>query len=260
MLLRKNSRPRNRRREPAAKRFTLPAINWKKWTPTALVALTLIGGVLLIRVALNLPVDRIAVEGRFQRVSALDVEKAVRNQVGSQGLVAVDLAALSLAVGRIPWIDRATVARSWPRGLRIFVIEQTPVARWGETGLLNTRGELFVNDARHIPAELPELVGPPGSQALMTQRYLEAQNRLVEVGMRLTQLRLDARGAWVLALDNGVSLRLGRLQVDERFERFMTAAAHYVASRATEISYVDLRYANGFSVGWRTGRTEVSRG
>jgi cell division protein FtsQ len=260
MLFRKTNRSRNRKREISAKPFALPAINWKRWAPLALLAVAMLGGIAMIRFAINQPLNAIAVEGRFQRVSPLDIEKAVRAHVGSQGLVSVDLNAVSLAVKQIPWVDRASVARSWPRGLRVYVIEQTPVARWGETGLLNTRGELFVNDARHIPAELPELVGPPGSQAVMTERYLRAQGRLIEAGLRLSQLRLDARGAWEFSLDNGVALRLGRMQVDERFERFMTAAVRIVSARAVEIAYVDLRYANGFAIGWRTGRAGVSRG
>ncbi len=50
------------------------------------------------------------------------------------------------------------------------VVEQKPVARWGEGGLVNVRGAVFVHDAQHIPAELPELVGPPGYEAQMTAR------------------------------------------------------------------------------------------
>ena len=48
----------------------------------------------------------------------------------------------------------------------------------------------------------------------------------------MTALRLDARGAWEFDLDNGVTVRLGRRQVDERFERFMNAALQVVAQRA----------------------------
>jgi cell division protein FtsQ len=212
------------------------------------------GAVLLIRFALDQPIEKVAIEGRFQRVSPLDVEKAVRDVSRGQGLVAVDLDRIGAAVRRISWVDAVTVRRGWPRGITVFVVEQVPVARWGETGLLNTRGELFVNDARHIPPELPELTGPPGSQGEVTARYLAAQGRLVEAGMRLSAARLDPRGAWEFRLDNGVTLRLGRRQVDERFERFMSAASRLVAVRAADIDYIDLRYTNGFAVGWRGGK------
>jgi cell division protein FtsQ len=145
------------------------------------------------------------------------------------------------------------VQRAWPRGLRVVVTEQVPAARWGENGLLNTRGELFITGARHIPLELPRLSGPEGTETTVARRYLAAQGRLVEAGMRLAALRLDARGAWELDLDNGVTVRLGRKQVDERFDTFIRTALKIVAQRATDIAYIDMRYANGFAVGWRGG-------
>jgi len=260
MFWRKSNRPRNRRKESGPSRFPFPVVNWKRWTPLGLLLIAAAGISLAARSALDLPLRTVAVEGRFQRVQPIDVEKAVRMQVGGQGLVSVDLDAVGAAVRQIPWVDRASVARTWPSGLRVFVEEQSPVARWGESGLLNIRGEVFVHDARHIPPELPELVGPPGSEKHMTTKYLAVQGRLVEAGMRLSQLRLDERGAWEFVLDNGVRLRLGRQQVDERFDRFMVAAARIVATRAAEIAYVDLRYATGFAIGWRSGGKEVASG
>jgi cell division protein FtsQ len=163
-------------------------------------------------------------------------------------------------VQQIPWVERATVARSWPRGLSVEVFEQKPVARWGEAGLLNSAGEVFVRDSRHLPPELPEFAGPVGSEVEMTARYLDAQPRLEKAGLRLSRLKLDERGAWEMELANGVQLRLGREQFQERFDRFIAAAAQLVATRAIEIRYVDLRYANGFAVGWRAGAGEVNRG
>ena len=140
------------------------------------------------------------------------------------------------------------------------VFEQQPVARWGEAGLLNSRGEIFVRDSSHLPPELPEFAGPSGSEGEITARYLAAQPRLAGAGLRLSRMRMDERGAWEIELDNGVQLRLGRERFDERFDRFIAAAARIVATRAGEIRYVDLRYANGFAIGWRAAAGEVSRG
>lgn len=256
------NRRRNRRRPESTRkwRLTLPRLNWKRWGSMAAAIATVTGALLLIRFALDQPIEKVAIEGRFQRVSPMDVEKAVRDVSRGQGLVALNLDVVSAAVRRISWVDTVTVRRSWPRGLSVFVVEQVPVARWGETGLLNTRGELFVNDARHVPPELPELIGPPGTQAEVTARYLAAQGRLVEAGMRLSGARLDPRGAWEFRLDNGVKLRLGRRQVDERFDRFMAAAARLVAVRSGDIDYIDLRYTNGFAVGWRQGKENKGSG
>jgi cell division protein FtsQ len=260
MLGRKKSAVRNRRREAGSSRWLkLHALPWRRVLPVAAVLLAVGGALLVLRLSLDRSVERVSISGRFQRVQALDVEKAVRDAVGTQGMVGVELAQIARAVEQIPWVDRASVARSWPRSLTVQVVEQKPVARWGEQGLVNVRGEIFVHDSRHVPPELPELSGPAGQAALVTQRYLASSPRLTEAGMRLTRLTLDERGAWEVMLDNGVTLRLGREQVDERFERFMQAGARVVASRAGEIAYVDLRYANGFAVGWRAAG-EPNRG
>ena len=74
---------------------------------------------------------------------------------------------------------------------------------------------------------------------------------MAEAGLRLTAMRLDARGAWELDLANGVIVRLGRRQVDERFEKFITAALKLVTQRGDDIAYIDMRYTNGFAIGWR---------
>ncbi|HEY6824482.1 MAG TPA: cell division protein FtsQ/DivIB, partial [Steroidobacteraceae bacterium] len=88
--------------------------------------------------------------------------------------------------------------------------------------------------------------------------YLAAAGRLTQAGLRLTALRLDARGAWEFDLADGVTVRLGRRQVDERFEKFMNAALKLVTQRGEEISYVDMRYTNGFAIGWRSGTRRAS--
>jgi cell division protein FtsQ len=182
----------------------------------------------------------------------VDVEQAVKKRVRNSGLVSVDLDAVRLAIEALPWVDAVSVSRAWPRGLHVEVVEQVAAARWGANGLLNTRGELFVNDARHVPLELAQLSGPDGTENKVAQRYLTSQRRLSEAGLRLTSLRLDARGAWEMDLANGVSVRLGRRQVDERFERFVTTAGKLVAQRPNDIVYIDMRYTNGFAVGWRS--------
>jgi cell division protein FtsQ len=238
----------------------LPAIPWRRLAPAGAVLLALAGACGALRFALDRPVEHVAISGRFQRVQPVDVEQAVRGALQGDGMVAVDLERIAGAVESIEWVDRASVARSWPSGLRVQVVEQRPVARWGESGLVNTRGELFVQAAQHVPAELPQLVGPSGFEAEMTARCLAAQARLEQGGLRLTRMSLDERGAWDLTFDNGISLRLGREDVDERFERFLAAAVRIVTARAAEIEYVDMRYANGFAIGWRAAANGGKRG
>jgi len=245
-LLRKH----NRRKAPAKRRFALPALDWKQLGTGAAAIGALAALAFLISRGLDQPVRRVVLEGSFQRVSAVEVEQVVRGAVRG-GFVTADLEGLRAALEGMAWVDRARVQRRWPDAIAVEVVEQQAAARWGEDGLLNTRGELFVVGARHLPPELPRLDGPPGTEAAVAQRYLAVQERLLEQGLRLSALRLDPRGGWEIDLTNGVTVRLGRSQVDARTDRFIRVAAQVIAGRAADIAYLDMRYSNGFSIGWR---------
>ncbi len=245
-------RKRNRHKVPAGRWLTLPALNWPHVARGAAAVIALVSLVWLLAAGLDQPIDRVRLAGTFQRVSAVEVEQVVGGALRG-GFVSLDLDDLRRAIEALAWVDRARVQRRWPDTVEVEVIEQIPAARWGEDGLLNTRGELFVSGARHPPPELPRLDGPPGSEAAVAQRYLAVQGRLLEQGLRLTALRLDPRGAWEMDLANGVTVRLGRSQVDERMDRFLRVAAEVIAGRAADIADVDMRYSNGFSIGWRAG-------
>jgi cell division protein FtsQ len=241
---------KHNRRRVEARSFSLPALNWRALGTTALFFALAAGVGYGLIYALDQPIRIVSVEGRFQRVSPVQVEQAVTSGL-TAGFMSVDLAAVRQRVEALAWVDDARVSRRWPNGLRIDITEQVPAARWGESGLLNTRGELFIRDARHVPPELPRLEGPDGSEWQVAQRYLSAQGRLIEAGTRLTALELDARGAWRLQLVNGVEVRLGRREVEDRLDRFIQTALPVMSPRAREVAYIDMRYSNGFAIGWK---------
>jgi cell division protein FtsQ len=119
--------------------------------------------------------------------------------------------------------------------------------------LLNTRGELFVTDARHIPAELPRLSGPADQAAVVAKRYLKIREQLIPLGLDVRRLHVDARGAWDMTLQNGIEIRLGKREVGQRTQLFLDVVADIVSSREAEIEYADMRYSNGFTIGWKDG-------
>jgi cell division protein FtsQ len=208
---------------------------------------------------LDRPISAVEVGGQFQRVAPIQIEEAVAPFRGA-GFLSVNLDALQAAVEKIEWVDRARVERKWPNGVRVVITEHVPAARWGEDGLMNTRGELFLRGARHIPPELPQLNGPEGTQEQVAKLYLETYPRLLAVGMRLTRVELDPRGAWQLTVGDNITVRLGRQEVQSRLDRFIRVASPMVAARSSDVSYVDLRYSNGFSVGWSGPAARVARG
>jgi len=241
-----------RRKQKKAARLTMPKIRVTRIFAPLIAVAAVVATYLGSASMLDRPIRSIEINGPFQRVTALQIEEAISGNL-EDGFVSADLAGIQHRIVELPWIDQATVARRWPSRLRITVTEQVPAAIWGERGLLNVRGELFVSNARHIPAELPRLSGPENRSGDVAKRYLEVRDRLIPVGLDLRRVHLDPRGAWEMTLHNGVEVRLGRREVDARTELFLDIVADIIIGRAAEIEYVDPRSSNGFTIGWNNG-------
>jgi cell division protein FtsQ len=215
-----------------------------------LLAVGLIGAWKGGKFVLDQPVRKLVVEGTFQRVTPIQIEAAAMDGLDA-GFVSVDLDEVRKRVQAIDWVDRVNVGRSWPDTLIVRITEHQAAARWGDNGLLNVRGELFTEQAQHEFPELPWLAGPRGTEREVARRYLAVRGKLTEADLSLQSLRMDERGAWVLVLGSGQEIRLGRRDIDERLHRFFDVVAPALANEFKRVAYVDLRYTNGFAVGWR---------
>ena len=200
---------------------------------------------------LNRPIRAVTVSGEFQHVAPLAVERAVAAAAGGSGILTVNLAEVRASVDALPWVAHASVRRLWPHTLAVRVHEQRAFARWDGDGLVNRAGDLFLVHAATVPAGLPRLSGPDGTQAEVTRRYLRMSGELAPEGFTIASLGLSARGTWAFTLANGIAVRLGRSQFEARFEKFVNVALLIVKQRAGDISYIDMRYMNGFAIGWR---------
>ncbi len=241
-----------RRKPPKVRRFKLPGLSLGRLVPPVLALAAVAATYELSARLLERDINAIEVSGPFQRVSALQIEAAIGHELDA-GFLGADLGRIRATIRALPWIDDAAVARRWPDRLAITVTEQVPAAIWGDSGLLNVRGDLFVDEVRHVPAELPRLRGPEGRSAEVARRYLDVREQLIPIGLDLKSVYLDERGAWEMALTNGVVVRLGRRDVDARTALFVGVVADLITGRAADIRHVDMRYSNGFTVGWKDG-------
>lgn len=261
----KTNRVKPARKKKASKKPVVSKITWKM--PDFRPLLRLLKGALVVGAVgfagvvswrvLDRPVKEIEITGPWQRVRPMQVEDYVRSSLGG-GVLSGDLEGVRKSLEALDWVDTVRIRRGWPTRLSVELTEQVAAARWGETGLLNTRGELFVSNARHIPAELPVLRGPDGAQWQVAQRYLALRTPLLEEGLQLLGVTLNERGSWKLTLAHGIEVRLGANSIDDRIDRLISVVTPIIAGRTEAVDYVDLRYSNGFAIGWHehTKQTE----
>ncbi len=247
MTRRRKMAARRSRRKPARR---LPRVPWRQIAMSTAAAIMIVSFCVALVYALDRPLQRLLIDGDFQQVSAAELGDAIRPLLNG-GFVSVDLDAIRDAVGSMPWVARVHVRRQWPDGIRVRVWEHSAIARWEGDRLVNTAGEVFVTIPADTFEDLPVLRGPDGSALRVTTRFKALGEELRGLRLELTSVQLDPRGSWSIRLANGPEVRFGRRDVDGRIERFLQLAGGPLADRFSQIRYIDMRYSNGFAVGWR---------
>ncbi|CAK0750550.1 cell division protein FtsQ [Gammaproteobacteria bacterium] len=225
------------------------------WIPLelALVALVTWGldtGVRMLADPMTLPVKDVKVLGKLHYLNPNTLEEVII-PVATGGFLRVDIREVRKAALTLPWVEDAHVRRLWPDTLRVTVTEQVPVARWMAGGLINGRGELFTPDPSTYPDNLPTLGGTQGTTADMLDHLHRLDQAFAPFKLTVTTLQVDERRAWTITLSNGIQLLLGKKDLDNRLARFLHVYPSALGSQAERIARVDLRYSNGFAVGWK---------
>ncbi|MFO7530311.1 MAG: cell division protein FtsQ/DivIB [Marinobacter sp.] len=200
--------------------------------------------------AMDQQILAIDVNGDFVGDSQVAIERQAGNWIG-KSYFATDLSDIKEELEQRAWVASAAVRRVWPDRLVIDIREKKPLAYWTDGRLVSRTGELFRPPNPEVAGRLPRLAGPDERVREVIRTAQTMNDRLVSHGLGFAGLALEARGAWTLTLANGIEVVLGRDQVDERFERFMTVYETRLASRSDEVSRVDARYTNGVAVQWK---------
>ncbi|WP_432472372.1 cell division protein FtsQ/DivIB [Amphritea sp. HPY] len=201
---------------------------------------------------LDQPVAAVTVSGE---TSYLDKTELANNTISvlTGGLLSTDLEAVKSEIQAHPWVYQIKVNRQWPASLQLVVREEVPVARWGNSGLLNHEGDIFWPEQSEKYMQLPRLQGPSSNTGQMMSQYYDLNQMLRNIGLQVVGLNLEARGAWTLQLNNGVRLVVGREQIVERLDRFIKLYQNRLRNdaEAGRIEQIDIRYNNGLAVKWR---------
>lgn len=202
----------------------------------------------------TLPIRDVAVEGDLKHLDTGRLQDLIHAGI-TRGFFSIDLESLQQSIETLPWVYRVSVRRYWPDRISIEVEEQAPIAHWGEKGLLNRYGDVFVVNKNIEP--LPVISGSEGREKMLIEAFLNNDRLLRTVGLGLIGLHEDARQDQRLILDNGIRLALGRRDQELRLRRFVTAYNHTLEGFVDRIEELDLRYTNGFSVGWKSEGSDL---
>lgn len=166
-----------------------------------------------------------------------------------------NLDAVRRAFEMVPWVRKASVRREWPDKLIVTLEEHIPLGTWGENGeLLSTKGEIFIANLAEAEEDtaLLEFNGPIGSEKEVLKHYLEFKDWFKKIGLEPEEVNYSQRYAWLIKLDNGLVVQLGREDrsavLKERVERLLQIYPELASRLQGKIESVDLRYPNGLAL------------
>lgn len=196
------------------------------------------------------PLTQLQLRGAFTHLSAEDVRHALQPYLAA-GFFKADVAAARATVADLPWVAQVRVERRWPGALSVRVSERRPYSRWNDAAMLDTEAQPFAPRAGEIPPGLPLLAGTPGSESEVAQGWQRLSLPLMNTPLQLAGLGVDARGEWTALTVSGIELRLGQGRPDRHLASLTGAVLTRLDGRWGEVGALDLRYSNGFAVGWR---------
>jgi cell division protein FtsQ len=198
----------------------------------------------------SIPVEYVTVTGELEHTRTSRIQDMIQPALVG-GFLHADLQRIRAQLEALPWIYQATVQRRWPNALEIHVVEQLPIARWGDSGFLNHEGEVFHSDSSRDWQALPRLEGPEGSAKTLMAGYQRLVEILAPLHLSVAQLKVDERGQVEVVLAGGMHLLLGSDDYLERMHRFVALYRAELATRAAEVERVDLRYETGAAVAFK---------
>jgi cell division protein FtsQ len=146
-----------------------------RWVVAAVVVVVVVVGAFAVTQSPALDVDQITLSGA-SRTEEAAARAASGIEVGSP-MVALDAPAAERRIEALPWVERATVSRSWPGTVQVAVVQRTPVAVVGS----GTAAVTVDRDGQALgpasDADLPVVSGDPvaaGEELAAAQRWVVA--------------------------------------------------------------------------------------
>ncbi|MGL4229857.1 MAG: cell division protein FtsQ/DivIB [Casimicrobium sp.] len=187
---------------------------------------------------------QVAVVSKLSDVDTGLLESAIRSDVRGT-FFTVSPHRVRANLKKLPWVREAVVERRWPLALDVRIEEYRAVGYWGDNDLLSDRGEVFRASAR---APMPRFDGPVEAAPETLARYRDAKVTLAPLGLEIKAMNVSSRGALTIAMRNGLTIELGRENIDERFARFVNLYSSWTPAERETIARIDLRYKSAVAI------------
>ena len=184
-------------------------------------------------------------------VNEAEIFKIAEKYLKNKSFFNINLDYLKNSIEKVAWVKNAYIRRSYPNEVIIFIEEYTPVAVWNNDSYISENGYIF--SANKIEKKLPKISSYSNRNIIIFEYF-----SLILDGIRKNKLNdkvllikeNEIRSLTVL-LESNIAIKFGSKNIEERIGIFFKAYKTLNTSDLKKIRYIDMRYSNGFSIGWK---------
>ena len=184
-------------------------------------------------------------------VNEAEIFKIAEKYLKNKSFFNINLDYLKNSIEKVAWVKNAYIRRSYPNEVIIFIEEYTPVAVWNNDYYISENGYIF--SANKIEKKLPKISSYSNRNIIIFEYF-----SLISDGIRKNKLNdkillikeNEIRSLTVL-LESNIAIKFGSKNIEERIGIFFKAYKTLNTSDLKKIRYIDMRYSNGFSIGWK---------
>ncbi|VEJ09603.1 cell division protein FtsQ/DivIB [Actinobacillus delphinicola] len=195
------------------------------------------------------PLDKITLKGDRIYTQEEDIQDALERMGGLKSFLAQDTQQIKNQLAQLSWIKTLVVHKQWPDSLYLWVQDYQPIAMWNGNNFLADDGTIFsLPPDKNYPSNLPNLNGPNNKTQLLLSVWNAMSAQLQQQHLILKKLYLTDRGAWTAIISNGMVLKLGSSNWENKLANFSKIYPNIEIPADKKIAYVDLRYPSGAAV------------
>ena len=184
-------------------------------------------------------------------VNEAEIFKIAEKYLKNKSFFNINLDYLKNSIEKVAGVKNAYIRRSYPNEVIIFIEEYTPVAVWNNDSYISENGYIF--SANKIEKKLPKISSYSNRNIIIFEYF-----SLILDGIRKNKLNdkvllikeNEIRSLTVL-LESNIAIKFGSKNIEERIGIFFKAYKTLNTSDLKKIRYIDMRYSNGFSIGWK---------
>ena len=200
-------------------------------------------------------IKNISIDSRVINANKKTIEEYSEKYLKEKSFFNLNIDILKKDLEKIEWVKSVNIRRVYPNGVKLSIEEHKPIAIWNNKKYINDFGEVFF--VNKISKDLPRLNSQENRSFSLYKYFSLFSDNLLKnkINAKIIEINENDIGSLSILLSSDILVKFGSKDISEKimvfFKVYKALNTRLNASDLKKIRYIDMRYSNGFSIGWK---------